>query len=54
LWTGDKTLIGELKKKEFNRLITTEELFADFINKEKLKKCTSQSFFPIKPQRAIR
>jgi predicted nucleic acid-binding protein len=37
LWTGDKKLIKGLVKKDFLRLITTDELYQDFIQKEKLK-----------------
>ncbi len=35
LWTGDKKLINGLLKKGFKRLLTTEELFRDFIDKER-------------------
>lgn len=35
LWTGDKKLIKGLKEKNYHRIITTEELYLDFIEKEK-------------------
>jgi len=35
LWTGDKTLINGLTNKGFERLVTTEELYQDFIRKGK-------------------
>ena len=38
LWTGDKNLLKGLSEKGFKRLITTDELYQDFIKKEKLKK----------------
>lgn len=38
LWTGDKPLITGLTQKGFKRLITTEELYQDFLKKEKSKK----------------
>ena len=38
LWTGDKRLIKGLKEKGYKRLITTDDLYQDFINKAKLKK----------------
>jgi predicted nucleic acid-binding protein len=37
LWTGDKKLINGLAKKKYIRVITTEELYLDFINIEKKK-----------------
>ena len=37
LWTGDKKLITGLSKKGFNKTLTTEELFEDFIEKNKSK-----------------
>lgn len=33
LWTGDLTLLKGLTNKGYNRLITTEELYEDFVNK---------------------
>ena len=33
LWTGDKKLINGLKKKGFNEITTTEELFNDFLER---------------------
>lgn len=33
LWTGDKKLINGLVKKQFKKIITTEDLFKDFIEK---------------------
>ncbi|RLD81411.1 MAG: hypothetical protein DRJ10_06245 [Bacteroidetes bacterium] len=38
LWTGDKRLEKGLKKKNYTRLITTNELFNDFIKKEIISK----------------
>ena len=38
LWTGDKKLIDGLTNKGFNRLITTDDLYQDFIIKDKHKK----------------
>jgi predicted nucleic acid-binding protein len=35
LWTGDKKLINGLKEKNYHRIITTEELYLDFIEREK-------------------
>jgi len=34
LWTGDLKLINGLTKKGYNRLITTDELYQDFLTKE--------------------
>jgi predicted nucleic acid-binding protein len=34
LWTGDKKLISGLKKKGYNKVITTNELFELYLNKE--------------------
>ena len=38
LWTGDKKLYNGLINKGFKRLISTEDLYQDFIYKEKSKK----------------
>lgn len=35
LWTGDKELIKGLEKKGFKKVITTKELFKDFMKKPK-------------------
>jgi len=35
IWTGDKKLINGLKKKNFQEIITTDDLFEDFIRKKK-------------------
>ena len=35
LWTGDKKLINGLLMKGFKRVLTTEELFQDFITRER-------------------
>lgn len=35
LWTGDKELTQGLKAKGFKRIINTNELFKDFIDKSK-------------------
>lgn len=35
LWTGDKKLINGLKESNYLRIITTEELYLDFIEREK-------------------
>jgi len=37
LWTGDKKLISCLIKMGFDKTLTTEELFKDFIEKNKLE-----------------
>lgn len=34
LWSGDKRLINGLRKKEFIQIITTDELFQNYLNKE--------------------
>ena len=34
LWTGDKKLVNGLKHKGYNRLITTEELYVKYLDKE--------------------
>ena len=34
LWTGDKQLINGLKKKGYKRILTTEELYEIYLNKE--------------------
>ncbi len=36
LWTGDKKLINGLKNNNYKRIITTEQLYEDFILKHKL------------------
>lgn len=38
LWTGDKKLINGLSDKGYKRLITTDDLYQDFIKKNKHKK----------------
>jgi predicted nucleic acid-binding protein len=38
LWTGDKKLIKGLSDKGFKRLITTDDLYQDFMNRDKHKK----------------
>jgi len=38
LWTGDMKLYNGLSSKGYNRLIKTEELYLDFLEKEKTKK----------------
>lgn len=38
LWTGDKKLIKGLSDKGFKRLTTTDNLYQDFINRDKRKK----------------
>jgi len=38
LWTGDKKLIKGLTDKRFERLITTHDLYQDFIFRHKNKK----------------
>ena len=38
LWTGDIKLLKGLTEKGFKRLITTEQLYQDFILKEKIRK----------------
>ena len=38
LWTGDKELTKGLKTKGFERIVTTEELFQEFVDKIKRKK----------------
>jgi predicted nucleic acid-binding protein len=38
LWTGDKKLIKGLKEQDYHRIITTEELYLDFIEREKKEK----------------
>lgn len=38
LWTGDKRLIKGLSDKGFKRLITTDDLYQDFIKRDKHKK----------------
>jgi len=35
LWTGDKKLIKGLKEQNYHRIISTEELYLDFIEREK-------------------
>jgi len=35
LWTGDKSLINGLKAKGYDRVISTNELFTDFLDKKK-------------------
>lgn len=35
LWTGDKKLIKGLEEKNYHRIVTTEELYLDFIEREK-------------------
>jgi predicted nucleic acid-binding protein len=37
LWTGDKSLINGLKAKGYDRVISTNELFNDFLHKKKSK-----------------
>ncbi len=34
LWSGDKKLINGLRKKDFKQIITTDELFRIYLNKE--------------------
>ncbi|HEY4787305.1 MAG TPA: PIN domain-containing protein [Bacteroidales bacterium] len=34
LWTGDKHLINGLKKKKYSRVLTTDELYEIFLNKQ--------------------
>ncbi len=34
LWTGDKKLVNGLKSKGYNRLVTTEELYEKYLDKE--------------------
>jgi predicted nucleic acid-binding protein len=36
LWTGDKRLINGLRKKDYQNLITTDELFEIFLKKQSL------------------
>jgi predicted nucleic acid-binding protein len=38
LWTGDMKLYNGLSSNGYKRLIKTEELYQDFIEREKLKK----------------
>lgn len=38
LWTGDKKLIKGLNRKRFKRIITTDKLFNDFLEKVKRRK----------------
>ena len=38
LWTGDKKLEKGLKKKDYTRIISTNELFNDFLKKEIINK----------------
>lgn len=38
LWTGDKKLLKGLSDKGFKRMITTDDLYQDFINRNKHKK----------------
>ena len=38
LWTGDKFLIEGLTKKGFKQIVTTEELYLDFLNKDRIKR----------------
>ena len=38
LWTGDLKLTNGLKKKSFRQMISTEELYREFIHKEKQRK----------------
>lgn len=38
LWTGDMKLYKGLSDKGYKRLIKTEELYQDFIEKERMKK----------------
>lgn len=35
LWTGDKSLINGLKEKGYDRIISTNELFKEFLDKKK-------------------
>ena len=35
LWTGDKALINGLTKKGYDRVISTDDLFTDFLSKKK-------------------
>jgi len=35
LWSGDKSLINGLKAKGYDRVISTNELFTDFLDKKK-------------------
>jgi len=34
LWTGDKRLINGLRKKEYSGILTTDELYELFLNKQ--------------------
>jgi predicted nucleic acid-binding protein len=34
LWTGDKQLLQGLSEKDYNKVITTEELYMNFIKNE--------------------
>lgn len=34
LWTGDKRLVNGLKKKGYSRVITTDELYEIFLDKQ--------------------
>ena len=38
LWTGDKTLINGLLIKKYSQIVTTEELYQDFISKVRQRK----------------
>ena len=42
LWSGDKQLINGLQKKGFKPIITTEELFQVYLNKEAKRKKTRE------------
>ena len=37
LWTGDKRLINGLIAKRYRRIVTTNDLYADFLQKENKK-----------------
>jgi predicted nucleic acid-binding protein len=38
LWTGDKRLLKGLSDKNFEQFVTTDELYTDFIRKDRSKK----------------
>lgn len=38
IWTGDKKLLNGLSQKGFKRIITTEDLFKDFLRKNRKRK----------------
>lgn len=38
LWTGDKKLITGLKTKKFERIITTEEIYKEFLRRRNLQR----------------